>query len=61
MELYLAFNIDEWGSKDLFDYINGADDILKLIPAIVEKPKDDIMTLNNDQQLCLMLHNKIRR
>ena len=54
MELYLAFNIDNWGSKDLFDYINGADEILDLIPKTTEKPKNELMDLSDEQQIALM-------
>lgn len=54
MELYFAFNMDNWGTKDLFDYINGTDDILDLIPETVGKPKNEMMKLSSDQQIALM-------
>lgn len=57
MELYLAFNMDDWGSKDLFDYINGADQILDLIPKDIEKPKNDLMSLSTENQIAMLFVN----
>ena len=54
MELYIAFNIDKWGSYDLFDYINGVDKLLALVPESVKKPTSDLMELSSDRQLALM-------
>ncbi len=59
MELYLAFNIDNWGSKDLFDYINGADEILDLIPKTPINEKNEIMQMSTDQQIALLFINKV--
>lgn len=54
MELYLAFNIGDWGSMDLFDYINGADKILDLVPKTIVNHKNELMNMSSEQQIALV-------
>ena len=55
MELYLAFNIDDWAKKDMFDYIKGADDILDLIPKTEEtEDKEESFKMNQEKQIALL-------
>ena len=32
MEVYMAFNIDNWGKMDLFDYGSGQKSLLDILP-----------------------------
>lgn len=54
MEVYLAFNMDDWGKREFFDYIKGADSMLDLIPERIKPAEMNIKEMSKEQQLVLL-------
>ena len=50
MEIYLSFNIDEWDSIDIFDYVNGTNSFMEFLPEENEE-KNILKGLSDDNTL----------
>ena len=54
MEVYLAFNLNDWSKRDIFDYIRGADSMLDLVPERIKPSEVNVRDMSKEQQLVLL-------